>query len=317
MPLLRVTCQPGRTGNITHLLLTEGGASEITVIEQVSRISTGDLILAEVPRSVVDEILERITELHDHPDLHVSVQPSERLVPPQADDGEDEDAIIWAQVVQDVHETGRASWMNVLLMLVAACIAAIGILQDQLLLIVGAMALSPDYYPVADTCLSIVRRDWRRAGLALGTLASSFAVAITGAWLLTEALFGSGLVTQATAPPQELTLFISRPDTLSVVVALFAGVAGALAITLPDARGLVGVFVSITTIPAAANIGVAFAGRDWAEVGGAAVQLGFNIASLIVAGTITLGIRRHLGNQPIARAAVPVRRVDPRSRRRR
>lgn len=305
MPLLRVTCPPGRTDHITHLLLTEAGATEITVFEQVSRISAADLILAEVPRSVVDEILGRIAEVHDHPDLHVSVQPSERLVPPQDDDGADEDAIIWAQVVQDVHETGRASWMNVLLMLVAACIAAIGILQDQLLLIVGAMALSPDYYPVADTCLSIVRRNWGRAARAIGTLASSFAVAIAGAWLLTEVLGRTGLVSSATVPPQELTLFISRPDALSVVVALFAGVAGALAITLPDARGLVGVFVSITTIPAAANIGVAFAGRDWSEVAGAAVQLGFNVASLVVAGTLTLGIRRRLGDHPIDRSPFP------------
>jgi len=127
----------------------------------------------------------------------------------------------------------------------------------------------------------------------------SFAAAIAGAWVLTEALGRAGIVSEATAPPQELTLFISRPDALSIVVALFAGVAGALAITLPDARGLVGVFVSITTIPAAANMGVALASSNWEELGGAAVQLLFNIASLLVAGTITLGIRRRLGHQPV------------------
>ena len=299
MPLLRVTCPPDRTDHIVHLLLTQASASELTVVAASSRVTDGDLILADVPRSVVDEILERITEVHEHPDLHVAVQQSERLVPPQDDNGADEEAVIWAQVVQDVHETGRLSWINVLLFTVAACIAAIGIIQDQLLLIVGAMALSPDYFPVADACLSVVRRDLRRAGQALGTLVLSFGVAIIGAWILTELLGRTGVVSEATVPPQELTLFISRPDALSVVVALFAGVAGALAITLPDARGLVGVFVSITTIPAAANMGVAMASNDWNEFAGAAVQLGVNIVSLLVAGSITLGFRRRLGHQPV------------------
>lgn len=299
MPLLRVTCPPERTDHIVHLLLTEACATELTVVAGASRVTFGDLILADVPRAVVDEILERIALAHEHPDLHIAVQQSERLVPPQDDDGADEESVIWAQVVQDVHETGRLSWINVSLMVVAACIAAIGIIQDQLLLIVGAMALSPDYFPVADACLSVVRRDWRRAELAIGTLLLSFGAAIVGAWALTEVLGRTGIVSEATAPPQELTLFISRPDALSVVVALFAGVAGALAITLPDARGLVGVFVSITTIPAAANIGVAFASNDWDELAGAAVQLLVNIISLLVAGTFTLGVRRRLGHQPV------------------
>jgi uncharacterized hydrophobic protein (TIGR00271 family) len=304
MPLLRVTCPSERTDRILHLLLTEAGATELTVVTAASRITGGDLILAEVPRSAVDEIIERVARVHEHPDLHLAVQQSERLVPAPDEDGNDEDAVIWAQVVQDVHETGRLSWINVALFVVAACIAAIGIMQDQLLLIVGAMALSPDYYPVADACLSVIRRDGRRLGQAMGTIAVSFAAAIVGAWVLTEVLGRTGVVSQATAPPQELTLFISRPDALSIVVALFAGVAGALAITLPDARGLVGVFVSITTIPAAANIGVAFAKRDWSELSGAAVQLLFNVASLLVAGTVTLGLRRVLGNQPM-RTTVP------------
>jgi uncharacterized hydrophobic protein (TIGR00271 family) len=297
MPLLRVTCPPDRTDRLVHLLLAEAGATELTVVAGGSRLSRGDLILADVPRSVVDDVLARVAEAHAHPDLHVAVQQSERLVPPQDEESlVDEDAVIWAQVIQDVHETGRLSWVNVLLMVVAACIAAIGIIQDQLLLIVGAMALSPDYFPVADACLSVVRRDGRRFGQALGALLVSFSAAIVGAWVLTELLFATDVVTEATAVPQELTLFISKPDALSVVVALFAGVAGALAITLPDARGLVGVFVSITTIPAAANIGVAFANRNWSEMAGAAVQLLFNVVSLLVAGTATLGIRRVVGN---------------------
>ncbi len=93
---------------------------------------------------------------------------------------------------------------------------------------------------------------------------------------------------------KQLILFISHPDALSIVVAALAGVAGALAITLPDARGLVGVFVSVTTIPAAANIGVAFGAGDWHDMLGAAVQLLVNVTTVLIAGAITLEIRHRL-----------------------
>jgi uncharacterized hydrophobic protein (TIGR00271 family) len=230
---------------------------------------------------------------------HVSLQPSERLYPPpDGHDEVDDDAVIWSQVVQDVHEEGRLSWVNLLLIVVAAGIAAIGIVQDQLLLIVGAMALSPDYFPVVDLCLALVRRAGRAAAEAAGTLVVVFSAAAAGAWLLVEALHAVDVITPSTEVPRELTLFISKPDALSVVVALLAGVAGALALTLPDARGLVGVFVSITTIPAAANIGVAVAARDGAEAWGAFVMLVINVLALVVAGTVTLGLRSRFGDVP-------------------
>lgn len=294
MPLLRITCPSGHTERIVELLHTLAEASEVAVIPSASHLSGGDLILAEIPRSSVDEMLTMIPNPATVEDIHVSVQASERLWPRPDDDDADDEAVVWAQVVQDVHETGRLSWINVLLVTVAAGIAAIGIIQDQLLLIVGAMAMSPDYFPIADTCLSVVRNDWHRAVLGLRTLTLSFAAGAAGAWVLTVALDVAGIASSDVIPDNQFTLFISQPDALSVVVALLAGVAGALAITLPDARGLVGVFVSVTTIPAAANIGVALASRDHGEVLGAAVQLGVNVVSLLIAGIVTLEVRRRV-----------------------
>jgi uncharacterized hydrophobic protein (TIGR00271 family) len=303
MPLLRITCPPELTEPIVHILHSEAGATELAVVAGTNPMSPGDLVLADVPRASVDTLLARFPDAGSVAGLHVAIVPSERLVPRVvAADDDDDEAVIWAQVVQDVHGTGHLSAVNILLVVIAAAIAAIGIIQDQLLLIVGAMALSPDYYPIADVCLSVVRGAWRRAAGGIGTLALLFGCGILGAWVLTAALQATGLLDASAVPSRQLTLFISRPDGLTVVVALLAGVAGAMAITLSDARGLVGVFVSITTIPAAANIGVALADRDWADMAGAAVQLTVNVASLIVAGTITLAIRRRFGQPATAPA---------------
>jgi uncharacterized hydrophobic protein (TIGR00271 family) len=191
-----------------------------------------------------------------------------------------------------VHQAGRLSWVNLLLIVIGAMIAAIGLIEDQLLLIVGAMALSPDYYLIAEASLALALRWWSRWRAALVALAACFGAGMLGAWALTQVLYRLHIVRPDTVPTSHsLTLFISQPNFTTVVVALLAGVAGALSLTLPGGRGLVGVFVSITTIPAAANIGVAFAAQNWSQMGGAAVQLIVNLVSLLVASTLTLEIR--------------------------
>jgi len=77
-----------------------------------------------------------------------------------------------------------------------------------------------------------------------------------------------------------------------VIVALLAGIAGVLSLSTAKSGALIGVLVSVTTIPAAANVGVAAAYRDWNELGGAAFQLGINLIAIVLAGIATLGLQR-------------------------
>jgi uncharacterized membrane protein len=75
---------------------------------------------------------------------------------------------------------------------------------------------------------------------------------------------------------------------------VFAGTAGMLSLTNAKSGALVGVLISVTTIPAAANIGVAFAYADWSEWRGAMGQLAANLAGILLAGIVTLFIQRRL-----------------------
>ena len=85
-----------------------------------------------------------------------------------------------------------------------------------------------------------------------------------------------------------LTSFVSKPDAFAVVVAVLAGVVGMLSLTEGRSGALIGVLVSVTTIPAIGNIGAAAAYGQWPDAGGAAVQLIVNITALVVAGCLTL-----------------------------
>ncbi|WTX19363.1 DUF389 domain-containing protein [Streptomyces sp. NBC_00005] len=82
---------------------------------------------------------------------------------------------------------------------------------------------------------------------------------------------------------------INTPNFFSATVAVPAGI-----VFLAEARtsALLGVFISVTTIPAAADIGVSSAFGSWDEAWGSLLQLLLNIAVLIVVGTGTLKCQR-------------------------
>ena len=73
--------------------------------------------------------------------------------------------------------------------------------------------------------------------------------------------------------------------------------------TAAKSGALIGVLISVTTIPAAANVGVATAYADWSELGGALAQLGLNLACIIVAGTTTLALQRLAFRRRLGRLA--------------
>jgi hypothetical protein len=114
-----------------------------------------------------------------------------------------------------------------------------------------------------------------------------------------------------------LTDFISNPDFFSFLVAYIAGTAGVLSLTSAKSGALIGVLISVTTIPAAANVGLAGALGDWGEASGAAAQLGLNLVAIVIAGVVTLFMQRrwyvmrrvrHLADPARRAAGLPIGR---------
>ena len=145
--------------------------------------------------------------------------------------------------------------------------------------------------PLAALCVAIVRQQPRLARHSLIALAVGFPVGTVAA------LFSSAILIAVGAFPDEygthqFTDFISNPDFLSFFIAVVAGVAGMLSLTTAKSGALIGVLVSVTTIPAASNVGVAAAyGCEWDTAVGAAEQLVINLAGIIVAGVLTLTLQ--------------------------
>ena len=85
---------------------------------------------------------------------------------------------------------------------------------------------------------------------------------------------------------------MTQPDRWSLVVAVLAGVAGVLSLTSARTGALVGVFISVTTVPAAGEMALAVALGSGTDLQEAATQLGINLAGVLVAAVATLLVQQ-------------------------
>jgi uncharacterized hydrophobic protein (TIGR00271 family) len=293
--LVRIYSPSRLTETVSQVLRDEPTVSALAIVPGASVRPAGDLILADVPREAANDIVDRLLATGVHREGSIQMEPvrtwisragyeAERSAP-----GAAADSIVWADVTQRAYEESELTFAFVTFMIFATLIASIGIVLDSQVLIIGAMILGPEFGAVAALGISLIRRRFALLRHALRTLVAGFAVAI----LVTTAvaLVGRSLGWVEAADlvgPRPGTGFVYQPDKWSFVVALIAGSAGVLAMTSAKAGGLTGVFVSVTTIPAAGNVALGLAFGVWHEVRGSVLQLVVNIAGMALAGWVTL-----------------------------
>jgi uncharacterized hydrophobic protein (TIGR00271 family) len=178
-------------------------------------------------------------------------------------------------------------------MAAAGVIAAFGVIEANQILIVGAMAVSPDLLPITAACVGFVSRRGRLVARALVTLTVGMAATCLTAAVLTVILDFLDLLPSGFVIGESALSGLTTVNDATIGVALAAGVAGMLALET-RASAAVGVAISITTIPAAAYLGVAVGVGEEDKALGALAVLGVNVAVLLVAGTLTLAVQRRL-----------------------
>jgi uncharacterized membrane protein len=156
------------------------------------------------------------------------------------------------------------------------------------------MAVSPDMLPISAACVGLVSRRGRLVRRALVTLGVGLGVSCLAAAGLTVALDLTGLLPSNFKLGEAALSGLTTVDASTIGVALAAGVAGILALET-RASSAVGVAISVTTIPAAAYLGVAAGVGEEDKAWGALAVLGVNVAVLLVAGTLTLLVQRRWG----------------------
>jgi uncharacterized hydrophobic protein (TIGR00271 family) len=298
---LRIVAPAWEAQQAVDLLRQVPTACNLIHIPGAASKPDGDLILVDVAREEASVIVSDLKELEIHHCGSIAIESSETHISKRVEEvealapGDPGDAVVWEEVEARTSEDSKLTGSFVLFMVLAAILATVGILQDSEILIVGAMVVGPEFGPIAGFSVALVERRVKLAAASLLALAIGLPAAITAAWLLTVALKATGIAPGSfTEQDHGLAVLISNPDELSAIVAIAAGAAGVLSLTTAKSGALIGVLISVTTIPAAANIGLSAAYEDWAAWRGSQAQLAINVAAILAAGVITLWIQRRL-----------------------
>jgi uncharacterized hydrophobic protein (TIGR00271 family) len=296
---LRIISPADRSAAVERLLTGSDSVAHVVVLPGAARSPAGDLITCDVVREGASGVLHELRELGVERDGSIVLERIDATLSAAADRAEKRvpgygvDAVVWQEIEYTTAQESTLSAAFLTFMIVATVIAGIGVLLDSPILIVGAMVVGPEFGPLAAVCVGTVRRRGALVRRAVLALAVGFAVAMAVTVLTTWGLDAIGLVAKADLlGARPLTSFIWQPDALSWVIGFLAGVAGMLSLTSAKAGTLVGVLISVTTVPAAANAAVALAYGVADEAVGSALQLLINVAAIVAAGVLTLLVQR-------------------------
>jgi uncharacterized hydrophobic protein (TIGR00271 family) len=175
---------------------------------------------------------------------------------------------------------------------IACLLAAIGVISDSPVVVVGAMVVSPEFGPLAAVAVGLVLRRRDLLGRGLLALLVGFPLAMLATAVSALLFEATGLLSPSTLGRSGQLAFIYDVGPFSLIVALLAGVAGMLALTSAKSAPLVGVFISVTTVPAAAFASVALVEGRYPEAGWSALQLLVNLVGVVIAAAVVLMLSR-------------------------
>jgi uncharacterized hydrophobic protein (TIGR00271 family) len=298
---VRVVSPQDLTSRLVAALAAEPGVHNLVVLPGMARRPDGDAVQFDLLNESANPVLRQLRGLQL--DSRGSVTVGEANValagPRNATEtrryARRERIPVWAMVEGTIRAGATYPPSFYLLLVIAGLIAAVGILTNSQILVIGAMVVGPEYYAIIAAALGCSKRDWPLVHESLTALGRGFVAAIIAAFLFALAIRAAGVAPapflNGVRPVAEL---INSPNVFSVIVAVLAGIAGVVSLTESRANALIGVFISITTLPAAASIGLSVAFASWHDAAGSLYQLLLNVVILIVVGALGLSAQRGL-----------------------
>jgi uncharacterized hydrophobic protein (TIGR00271 family) len=287
---LRLAVEEHRADEVTEALEGTGGVHRIVALNP-ERSDAGVVLAADVLPSVADRVMQLLREWEvEETDYLLTRQ--EVIAPAPHGHGRftGADDFAWVEVMGEARVHSRPLGRYLALMSVAAVVAALGVIRDNPILIVGAMAVSPDLLPICALCVGIVGRRAQLARRAAVTLTLGLCLVVVIACGLAAALDATEAFNGELRLGSGGLRTLGEVDYSTVLVALAAGVAAMLSFET-RAAAAVGVAISVTTIPASALLGVSLGLGELSRAGGAGLVLLVNVVLLILSGSLTLAFQ--------------------------
>ena len=293
---LRVISPTELSDDVMAALRHSPGVAHIVVHRDAAVEPSGDEITADIARESANSVVDELKALGVKERGAITLAALDTVLSTRAWRAEDQalgepaDAVIWDELVGRTREESTLTFTFVMFLCIACLIAAVGVVTDSPVTVVGAMVVGPEFGPLAALAVALVRRRVdlaRRAALAL-LIGFPLAMFVTAVFtLIFEAL--NWVTLESTSELSEVD-FIFQVGPFSFVVALLAGAAGMLSLVSSKSAALVGVFISVTTVPAAGFAVVAATVGDWAVAAQSAAQLAVNLVGITLAGVVVLWV---------------------------
>jgi uncharacterized hydrophobic protein (TIGR00271 family) len=296
---VRLVSAPNQTEGLVGLLTSSSGVSNLVVLPGTAQLPDGDAVQFDVRSTSANSVFRQLEALQrDHGGAvgirQVDATLGEEATPASKHFFVQRDvAPVWDIVEARIRSDAVYAPSFYILLCIAGLIGAVGILTNSQILIVGAMVVGPEYNAIMGVALGLDKRHKRPVFRGLLALLAGFSAAIVITLIFGLLIRWSGhtpkLYLNGVRPVSSL---INSPNLFSLVVAVLAGIVGVVSLTEARASALIGVFISVTTIPAAADIALSLAYSSWTQARGSAFQLLLNVAVLIVVGALVLRVQR-------------------------
>jgi uncharacterized hydrophobic protein (TIGR00271 family) len=296
---LRVIAPESLREQVLDVLRNEAGVANLLFFPGAALVPPGDEITADIARESANDVVKQLKALDVQHCGAITLQVLDTVLSTRAHRAEDEaegdpaDALVWDELIGRTREDSTLSVTFVTFLTLACLIAAIGAVTDSTVTVVGAMVLGPEFGPLAALSVALVRRRADLARRAAMALLVGYPVAMGITALATFAGEAAGWLSLDTVRHVTKVDFIFQVGPVSFVVALLAGAAGMLSLVSSKSAALVGVFISVTTVPAAGFAVVAAILGDWDVAAKSALQLVVNLVGIVIAGVLVLVLRPH------------------------
>jgi len=296
---VRVISPPDLTPSVLEALESDTGVVSLVVVKGAARSPVGDAVEFDVINAETNRVLDQLHGLELHRFGSIAIDNVDAFLSERADQAERSESSlanlspIWQEAETRIRALGNypPSWFA--LLTIAGLIGAVGILTNSQILIVAAMVIGPEYGAIINIALGVREHGHARVRTASRALIVGFAIAILAALAFGVVIRSLDLQPRAfELGIRPVSQLINTPNVYSVVVAVLAGIVGVVSLTEARINTLIGVFISVTTIPAAADIGISSAFGSFGEARGSLFQLLLNVSILIAIGTVGLGVQR-------------------------
>lgn len=308
---LRVISPADLTEQVLAELEGQCGATHIAVQRGTVIRPEGDVIEATLARESTNAVLTALQELGVEHRGGVTLESLDTVLSDAADraeeaaPGDPDDAVIWEELIARTGEESRLNGTFIAFLSLALLIAAVGVTTNSPVTVVGAMVVGPEFGPLAALAVALVRRRWDLARRSVLALLVGFPVAMGITLLGALAAEAAGLITTSNLDNLSQVDFVYQVGPFSLIVALLAGAAGMLSMTSAKSAALVGVFISVTTVPAAGFAVVAATLGRWRIAAESTGQLLINLAGITIAAVVVLTLRRRSWSRSDAGRPLP------------